>query len=105
MSPSLVTIDASEGLDRICEIMARDGGVIVANFLPAELLQELMHAIEPWFKGRKLYTSKSADTELGEGFFSEGSQRVYALLAKVPEQLCKIIKLEVWQGIMDKFLS
>jgi hypothetical protein len=105
MPQPLVTIDASEGLDKICEVMARDGGVIVANFLPAELLKELMHAIEPHFKGRKLYTSKSAAAELGDDFFSEGSQRIYALLAKVPEQLCKIIKLEIWQGIMDKFLS
>jgi hypothetical protein len=42
MAPSLVTIDASEPLNKIFEIIARDGGVIVSNFLSPELLKECM---------------------------------------------------------------
>ncbi|KAF4960119.1 hypothetical protein FGADI_1137 [Fusarium gaditjirri] len=77
MAPSLVTIDASEPLEKIFEVIDRDGGVIVSNFLSPELLKESMAAIEPHFSGRKLYTSTSTHDELGEDFFPEGSQRVY----------------------------
>ena len=44
MAPSLVTVDSSEPLDKVFEAMERDGGVIVKNFLPPELLQECMDA-------------------------------------------------------------
>jgi len=105
MAPSLVTIDASEPLDKIIDVVLRDGGVIVANMLSPELLKEVMGAIEPYFVGRKLYDSKSSASELGADFFPAGSQRVYALLAKIPEQLTEIMRLPVWQGIMGRFLN
>jgi len=44
MAPSLVTIDASEPLDKILKIIEKDGGVIVSNFLSPELLKESMAA-------------------------------------------------------------
>ena len=105
MAPSLVTIDASEPLEKIFEVIIRDGGVIVSNFLPQDLLRETMTAIEYHFKVRKTYTSKSTHNELGVDFFPEGSIRVYALLARIPAQLIKIMRLPVWQGIMARFLK
>ncbi|KAK4633945.1 hypothetical protein CLAFUR0_03750 [Fulvia fulva] len=105
MVPQLVTIDASEPLERIYDIIAKDGGVIVSNLLSPELLQECMAAIEPHMKGRKLYDSNSTHGELGAYFFPEGSQRVYSLLARMPEQVTKIMRSPVWQGIMGKFLN
>ncbi|RSM02438.1 hypothetical protein CDV31_010940 [Fusarium ambrosium] len=45
--PSLVTIDASQPLDKINEIIARDGGVIVSNFLPRDVLDKAMQDGEP----------------------------------------------------------
>jgi hypothetical protein len=44
MSPSLVRIDATEPLDKILDVIERDGGVIVTNFLSPELLGESMDA-------------------------------------------------------------
>ncbi|TVY60050.1 Dioxygenase swnH1 [Fusarium oxysporum f. sp. cubense] len=105
MPPSLVTIDASEPLEKVFSVIDRDGGVIVSNFLSPELLKESMGAIEPHFSGRKLYTSTSTHDELGEDFFPEGSQRVYGLLAKMPAQIAKIMRLPVWQGIMAHYLN
>ncbi|KAL4864668.1 hypothetical protein BDV12DRAFT_205605 [Aspergillus spectabilis] len=105
MAPSLVTIDASEPLEKIFEIIARDGGVIVSNFLSQELLKECMDSIDPFFQGRKTYTSKATHEELGPDFFPEGSQRVYALLSKIPDQVVKIMRLPVWQGIMGELLN
>ncbi|KAL4810345.1 hypothetical protein BDV18DRAFT_156712 [Aspergillus unguis] len=105
MAPSLVTIDATEPLEKIYEIIEKDGGVIVSNFLSPELLKECMDAIEPYFVGRKTYTSNATYDELGPDFFPEGSQRVYALLGKIPDQLTKIMRLPVWQGIMGQFLN
>ena len=46
--PSLVTIDASEPLEIINEIIARDGGVIVSNFLPGEVLKKAMEDGKPF---------------------------------------------------------
>ncbi|WWD22588.1 hypothetical protein CI109_107081 [Kwoniella shandongensis] len=101
----LVTIDASEPIEKIYEIIARDGGVIVANFLTPELLKEAQDAIEPHFKVRKSYDSKTTHNELGEDFFPEGSLRVYGLLAKITNPLIKILRLPIWQGVMGKFLN
>ncbi|KAG9518800.1 hypothetical protein KCU93_g8284, partial [Aureobasidium melanogenum] len=105
MPPSLVRIDANEPLDAILKVIERDGGAIVTNFLSPELLKESMDAIEPSFVGRKMYDSKASHNELGADFFPEGSQRVYGLLAKIPDQLTKIVRLRVWQGIMAHFLN
>ena len=44
MPDSLATIDASADLDSILDAIARDGGVIVSNFLSPELLAETMQA-------------------------------------------------------------
>lgn len=94
MAPSLVTIDASEPLEKINDIIARDGGVIVSNLLSPELLNDTMNAskypvgikmlgeanfglVEPYMTNRKTYDSKSTHEELGADFFPEGSQRVY----------------------------
>ncbi|KAL4820757.1 hypothetical protein BDW67DRAFT_172345 [Aspergillus spinulosporus] len=93
MASSLVTIDSSEPLEEIYKLIERDGGVIVSNFLSPELLKECMKAIEPYFKGRKIYDSKTTHEELGPDFFPEGSQRVYGLLSKIPDQLVKIMRL------------
>ncbi|KAL4879279.1 hypothetical protein BJY04DRAFT_220399 [Aspergillus karnatakaensis] len=101
----IITIDASEPIDKINEIIARDGGVIVSNFLSSDLLRELLTAIEPHFAGRELYTSDATHKELGKDFFSPGSQRVYGLLGKIPNQITKILRLPVWNGIMEHFLS
>jgi RNA:NAD 2'-phosphotransferase (TPT1/KptA family) len=46
MSPTLITIDAGEPLQAILDIIARDGGVIVSNFLPPDLLKETMTSSE-----------------------------------------------------------
>ena len=101
MSPTLVTIDASEPLQAILDIIARDGGVIVSNFLQPDLLNETMSSskcltgrfdgmldqdeiltshcgiVEPYFRGRSTYKSNATHNELGQDFFPEGSLRVY----------------------------
>ena len=41
--PSLVTISASEPLEKINEIITRDGGVIVSGFLPSDVLDKAMN--------------------------------------------------------------
>ncbi|GAB7327944.1 hypothetical protein MBLNU13_g11713t2 [Cladosporium sp. NU13] len=64
-------------LDKILDIIARDGGITVFNLLPPELLNEYMTAIEPHMSDRKLYDSKATHEESGDAFFSEGSQRVH----------------------------
>jgi hypothetical protein len=46
MPPSLVRIDANEPLEKILDVIERDGGVIVTNFLSQELLQESMNTSE-----------------------------------------------------------
>lgn len=103
--PALVTIDASEGLDKINEIIARDGGVIVSNFMSKEDVADIMSAIEPHFRVRSTYKSTSTHKELGKDFFPEGSVRIYGLLSRIPDHLVKIVRSPIWQGIMARFLK
>ncbi|OCF41833.1 phytanoyl-CoA dioxygenase [Kwoniella heveanensis CBS 569] len=102
---SLVTIPASEGLEKIAEVIARDGGVIVKDFLSPDLLKEVMDGLEPHFKTRTTWKSKATHGELGNDFFPEGSIRLYALMSKIPEQLTKVLRLPLWNGIMSRFLD
>jgi hypothetical protein len=46
MPPSLTRIDATEPLEKVLDVIERDGGVIVTNFLSPELLKESMEASE-----------------------------------------------------------
>jgi hypothetical protein len=97
----------------------------VLEIEPARPNLRFRTAVEPYFRGRTTYKSKATHNELGQDFFPEGSLRVYvgsapgyrsfatsltrprfqALLAKIPEQLVKIMRLDVWQGIMSRFLK
>ncbi|RSL75208.1 hypothetical protein CEP51_011079 [Fusarium floridanum] len=104
--PSLVTIDASQPLDKINEIIARDGGVIVSNFLPRDVLDKAMQDVEQHFASRKRFQmNATTKVEMGANFFPEGTQRVYGLLGKMPDLVVQTMRQEVWQGIMDRFLS
>ncbi|RSL50949.1 hypothetical protein CEP53_008613 [Fusarium sp. AF-6] len=130
--PSLVTIDASQPLDKINEIIARDGGVIVSNFLPRDVLDKAMQdgeslplppihvsldrqqklltsklaTVEQQFASRKRFQmNATTKVEMGANFFPEGTQRVYGLLGKMPDLIVQTMRQEVWQGIMDRFLS
>ncbi|TYJ56766.1 hypothetical protein B9479_002536 [Cryptococcus floricola] len=104
-TPQVVTIDASEPVEKIHEIIARDGGVIVSNFFSPELLKETEDALKPWFDKRGVYKSKASHGELSEDFFPEGSSRIYGLLGKVPEPTIKVLRLPIWQSVMAKFLN
>jgi hypothetical protein len=46
MPQSLVRIDATEPLEKLLDVIERDGGVVVTNFLCPELLKESMDASE-----------------------------------------------------------
>lgn len=101
MAQPLTVIDASEPVEKILDIIRRDGGCIVSNLLDPELLKEVVDNIEPYFEGKTEYSSAATHNELGSDFFPKGTQRIYALLGKIPEQLTKIMRLPAWQGIMS----
>lgn len=46
MPQSLVRIDATEPLEKLLDVIERDGGVVVTNFLCPELLKESIDASE-----------------------------------------------------------
>ncbi|SPO06544.1 uncharacterized protein DNG_09234 [Cephalotrichum gorgonifer] len=104
--PSLVIIDASEPIEKINEIIARDGGVIVSNFLPLDVLNKAVQDVEHHFASRKIFQmNATSKAEMGANFFPKGTQRVYGLLGKMPDLIISTMRLKVWQGIMDHFLS
>jgi hypothetical protein len=57
MPPSLVRIDATEPLEKILDVIERDGGVIVTNFLSQELLKESMDTSEFGMWHHLIYTN------------------------------------------------
>ncbi|KAJ4245021.1 hypothetical protein NW762_014228 [Fusarium torreyae] len=107
MAPaSLVIIGASEPLEKINEIIARDGGVIVSDFLPSDVLDKAMNDVDHLFNSRKMFQmNPTTKAEMGTNFFPEGTQRVYGLLGKMPDFIIQSMRHPVWQGIMDHFLS
>ncbi|CAH0022756.1 unnamed protein product [Clonostachys rhizophaga] len=117
MTPKLTTIDASEPLDRILDAIARDGGVIVSNFLEPGLLEESMRAMESFMtpslprktsgmtSSQRAYVRTSSHAGCDPSAPKTNARCLQGLLAKMPEQITKIIRLSVWQGVMAHFLN
>jgi hypothetical protein len=40
--PTLITLEASAPLEDVNKILERDGGVIIANFLPMDIISKAM---------------------------------------------------------------
>ncbi|KAL2214435.1 hypothetical protein CC79DRAFT_146950 [Sarocladium strictum] len=104
--PTLITLDASAPLEDVNKILERDGGVIIANFLPMDIISKAMKDVDVLFARRKRFEmDSSAKQELGADFFPEGTQRVYGLLGKIPDFIINVMRHELWRGVMDHFLS
>lgn len=75
-APKLERLDAkTTTVQAVCDIINRDGGVIVENFISKELAQQIKDELKPIFDADK--GSKSC-------FFPSTTQRATGLIAKSP---------------------
>ena len=75
-APQIERLDAkTTTAEAICEIINRDGGVVVENFISKELAQRIKDELKPIF-----------DADVGDksGFFPSTTQRATGLIAKSP---------------------
>lgn len=71
--PKLVTLPSSASVEEVCEVIRRDGGVIVEDMLSCELVDKFMADIQPYLDR----------TPYGEpGFTGARTRRTSALMAK-----------------------
>jgi ectoine hydroxylase-related dioxygenase (phytanoyl-CoA dioxygenase family) len=73
MPQKLVTLPSSASVDDVCEVIQRDGGVIVEDMLSSDLLDKFMADIQPYLDR----TPYGAD-----GFTGNRTRRTSALMAK-----------------------
>lgn len=75
-APILTRLKAAEtSITEICNIINRDGGVIVENFISRDHAQKIQSELKPYF---------DADTGDKSGFFPSTTQRATGLIAKSP---------------------
>jgi hypothetical protein len=71
--PQLVTLPSTASIEEVCEVIRRDGGVIVEDMLSSELVDQFMADIQPYLDR----------TPYGEaGFTGTRTRRTSALMAK-----------------------
>jgi len=46
--PQLVTLPSTASIEEVCEVIRRDGGVIVEDMLSSELVDQFMADIQPY---------------------------------------------------------
>jgi hypothetical protein len=75
----LTTLDSSESVERVVEVVKRDGGVIIANFISDQDLQALKAELDVYLN----------ETPYGEDVYFAGAQtrRVARLIARSDEAM------------------
>lgn len=94
-APTLTTIDVSRSVDEVCQIIDRDGGVIVADMVESSTLEELWRDLGPLI------------TSIGWGkddFSGNRTRRLGALFARTPHAV-PIALHPLFLGAATRFLQ
>ncbi|KAI5474451.1 hypothetical protein MNV49_003256 [Pseudohyphozyma bogoriensis] len=104
--PALVTLPATAPLEEIFEVIKRDGGIIISDFLTPEEVADYNAATEPIFATLKSTDEKAQKlVEMGPDFHASHTTHLRGMLGKVPVHTSKIIQHPVWNAIMHEILK
>lgn len=81
MGAELTRLPGDCSLDDICEVSDRDGGVIIEDWLPAEVLEAFNAELEPWLAA---YVGTDSGTAASDEFLGLRTKRLQGLVTKAP---------------------
>ncbi|KAI5478633.1 hypothetical protein MNV49_004775 [Pseudohyphozyma bogoriensis] len=86
------------------DVLLKDGGVIIKDFLSPELMKEFEEQIAPLVEAEPV-TVNDQLSEGGEAFVPPCTKRVFGLLGKTPSPISKVVMDPVWNALMSAGLS
>ncbi|KAL8276088.1 hypothetical protein RQP46_011503 [Phenoliferia psychrophenolica] len=92
---SLVTLPLGTPHEDIFNVIRRDGGVIISNFMSPEQLEVLNSGAQPIFDRLKVTPDLASLPELGLDFYA----------GKMPQETSLIIQHDLWDAIMHETLK
>ncbi|KAM0750317.1 PhyH-domain-containing protein [Meredithblackwellia eburnea MCA 4105] len=103
--PQLETLPATTNLEAIFEVIRRDGGVIISDFISQEEVADFNNAANPLFPPSLEAQGKVEGAYFDENFVASNTDYIWGLLGKLPVHTCKIVQHPLWNAIMGEFLS
>ncbi|KAI5476092.1 hypothetical protein MNV49_000410 [Pseudohyphozyma bogoriensis] len=109
MSPPpapLVTLPSTAPLEDIFEVIKRDGGIIISDFLSPEEVADFNAASEPIFATLKSTDEKAQKlVEMGPDFHASHTTHLRGMLGKLPKQTTTVLQKPLWNAIMHEVLK
>ncbi|KAI5480084.1 hypothetical protein MNV49_001744 [Pseudohyphozyma bogoriensis] len=105
MPASLVTLPATTPLAEILEVIRRDGGLIIKDFLAPEQVKSLNDAAAPIFDELKQNPEQMDLDELGEEFYASKTTHIRRMAGRLPKETIMIMDQPLWEQIMAATLK
>lgn len=103
--PKIVALDSSASQDEVTSTLTRDGVVIIKDFVPLPLVDELLEAVEPLWAIPTHVQTEESQNDYHRRPLPDGSSRLYGLLHKIPDQFVKLLHLPMWRPTMESILK
>ncbi|GAA5825646.1 hypothetical protein JCM11251_000321 [Rhodosporidiobolus azoricus] len=102
----LVTLPVDTAPEEILEVIRRDGGVIISDFLTPEEVEEFDTISAPMFAATKTTSEREQRlVEMGVDFHASHTTHLRGMLGKMPQQVSKVVTHQLWNAIMHELLK
>ncbi|ORY89318.1 hypothetical protein BCR35DRAFT_323900 [Leucosporidium creatinivorum] len=102
---SLVTVPVDTDIKDIMNIIRRDGGIIVKDFVTPAQVAEFNAESAPVFERLKANPDPSDLGELAKDFYASNTTHIRSMLGQLPKTTSTIIQHPLWSQVMDGCLS
>ncbi|GAA5865188.1 hypothetical protein JCM8547_008307 [Rhodosporidiobolus lusitaniae] len=104
--PALTTLPVDAPLEEMLEVLQRDGGVIIKDFLTPEQVEDFNAASAPFFDGMPVTVQgEQRLKELGPDFHATGTRHLRGMLGKLPKQTSVVVQHPVWRYLQHNILK
>ncbi|GAA6010593.1 hypothetical protein JCM10207_007753 [Rhodosporidiobolus poonsookiae] len=101
----LVTLPVDAPLDHILEIIRRDGGIIIKDFMSQEAVDKINTAAYKIFDEYKVKPDPAKLGEFGDDFYASNTTHIRGMFGKMPLETASIMQHPLWNSIMKNTLQ
>ncbi|GAA6023430.1 hypothetical protein JCM10207_004409 [Rhodosporidiobolus poonsookiae] len=102
----LITVDVDTPLEQILEVMRRDGGVVIKNFMTKEQVDRINAVAYPISRGtRPSRTLRAFQSWISTFTLRCHTTHIRGMFGKMPLETASIMMHPLWNGIMENCLQ
>ncbi|KAL7425267.1 hypothetical protein Q5752_000955 [Cryptotrichosporon argae] len=101
--PTVETIPASSPIEKILEILHRDGVLVLSDYADEVEVDQMNAKAEEHF-ARTEAEGRDKDSFF-KGFRASNTVAAYDLIGSCPEEVAKVLQRKVWHQVMEEFLA